>query len=63
MGEREQRWKSVKADIVCPFKVKPELCRKSEGIREREITLSHSAIVFTAECNFCGEKASGWGSR
>ena len=63
MGEREQRWRDVKADIKCPLKVKPELCRKNEGIKENEIYLSNSAIIFTAECNLCGEKASGWGSR
>lgn len=63
MDEREQRWREVEAQIICPFKVKPELCRKSEGVREEEKYLSHTAIIFTAECNFCDEKASGWGSR
>ncbi len=61
--EYEQRWREEKAEIKCPFKVKPELCRKNEGIKETEKFLSHSAIIFTAECNFCGEKASDWGSR
>ena len=57
--EREQRWEEIKAEIKCPLRP-GELCRKSEGIKENEITLSHSAIILTAECNFCGSKASGW---
>ena len=62
MEEREQRWREVKEDVKCPFKVKPEVCRKKEGVTERETWISRTAIIFTAECNFCGEKASAWGS-
>ncbi len=63
MQEREQEWKQLAAEIKCPFKSKPELCRKIEGIKRSEQFLGHSAIVIAAECNFCGEKATGWGQR
>lgn len=59
--EREQRWLELAAEIKCPSK--PNQCRKNEGVNEDEKFLSNSAIIFTAECKFCGEKASGWGSR
>ncbi len=62
MEEREQRWREVEANIKCPLRIKPELCRKNEGVTQRETWISRTAIVFTAECNPCGEKASGWGS-
>lgn len=61
MEEREQEWKQLEVEIRCPFK--PELCRKSEGIKRNEQFLSHSAVVIAAECNFCGEQASGWGQK
>lgn len=62
MSEREQRWAEVISEIKCPFKIKPELCRKNEGTTQKENWISRTAIIFTSECNFCGEKASGWGS-
>ena len=62
MEEREQRWGEVKAEIRCPLVKKPESCRINEGITQDEIWISRTAIIFTAECNFCGEKASNWGS-
>ena len=61
MNEREQRWRNAITDIKCPLKIKPENCRKNEGITQQETWISRTAIVFAAECNFCGEKGSGWG--
>ena len=59
--EREQRWGELAAEIKCPLK--PDLCRKDEGIKRYEQYLSHSAVVIAAECNFCGKRASEWGQR
>lgn len=59
MSEREQRWEELKTKIKCPLKP-GELCRKNEGMKAKERTLGNSASILTAECNFCGSKASGW---
>ena len=59
MSEREQRFKQIRAEIICPLKPN-ELCRRREGIKEDIVTLGHSAVIFTAECIACGVKASGW---
>lgn len=62
MVEQEQIWKLLEAEIKCPRTNGP--CMKDEvGVRRNEDFLSHSAIVDTVECNFCGSRAIGWGER
>lgn len=58
----EQRWQDIEADIICPLTSSP--CKKDEaGVRRLEDVKGHNTIIFKAECNFCGSKASGWGER
>lgn len=59
MNEREQRWKELEEEIICPLTLKP--CSEVGRLRRREEWISRSAVIYTLECPRYNIRVSGWG--